>query len=93
MIYYLTDYNALLETDGQQHFHVIKFDSLTDNLENIKRRDQIKNDYARRRNIHLLRLSYSEFDKYDLHIKHFIALITQSAEVVHMFIGSEYNNR
>lgn len=63
--------NSLIEFDGEQHFHPIKFcaswtdDDVSKNFELIKERDKIKNEYCMKNNIKLLRIPYTEFENID----------------------------
>ncbi len=66
----------LIEYDGEHHFGPIVYngnieDSLV-NYENLKIRDKLKNEYARKNNIPLLRIPYSDFDKIEELIDAFI---------------------
>lgn len=53
--FYLPDFNTCIEFDGYWHFHPYKHDSKR--LENIQRRDRIKNIYCRENHIPLIRIS------------------------------------
>lgn len=58
---------CLIEYDGEQHFKPVAFGGIkkeiaTINFEEIKIRDQIKNDYCQQNNITLIRIPYWEFD-------------------------------
>lgn len=63
--FFLPEYNCCIEVDGIQHFqcnlrlhgHLFTKDELFD----IQRRDNIKNEYCKRNNIDLLGLSYLDF--------------------------------
>jgi very-short-patch-repair endonuclease len=61
--FYLPDYNLLIEYDGHQHFRVVNKWGGKKNLQTIKRRDAIKNRFAERHNIRLLRIPYTEYDR------------------------------
>lgn len=68
--FHLTDYDILIEVDGEQHFEPVRFGgmSLEDaeyNFKNQKRRDKIKDDFCKRKNIPLLRIKYVDIDKND----------------------------
>lgn len=64
--FYLDKYNLFIEVDGEQHFRPINF-GYEDNDIAIKRfeiqqkHDEIKNEYCKKWNIPLLRLSYIDF--------------------------------
>lgn len=63
--FYLTDYNILIEVDGQQHFNPVPFDNDGDMaLLRFKKQvehDSIKTEYCESHNIPLIRISYKEF--------------------------------
>ncbi|MDR7001559.1 hypothetical protein [Neobacillus niacini] len=50
----------LIEFDGLHHFQNIEY--FKSNLETVKKRDELKNNYCKERNIKLLRIPYYEFD-------------------------------
>lgn len=52
--FYLSEYNLLIEFDGQHHFENRGFG----NLEKTQRHDRIKNEYCKLHNINLLRIPY-----------------------------------
>jgi len=60
--FYLQDYNAVIEMDGEQHFEPIEYFGGEDNFKIIKKRDKIKNNYCKENNIKLIRIPYWEFD-------------------------------
>ena len=64
--FYLPDYNILIEYDGEQHFRVVRFNEMdwydaVENFKRIKKHDRIKNRYANKNNIPLLRIEYWNF--------------------------------
>jgi hypothetical protein len=64
--FHLTDYDLLIEIDGEQHFKVVRFGGMPieeaqANFEAQQRRDKIKNDFCKNNNIPLLRIPYWEF--------------------------------
>ena len=66
--FYLPDYNVLIEYDGQQHFVKTKDRSFwmsQKDIQGIKYRDSIKNKYAKRKTIKLIRIKYTKFNKID----------------------------
>lgn len=80
--FHLTDYDCLIEVDGEQHFRPCKFYNTTEeqaeiNFNNQKRRDKIKDDFCKSHNIPLLRIPYWEFkdDKYKQTILNFIKTV------------------
>lgn len=66
--FYIPSKNILIEFDGKQHFEVGRMGSHTqteNDLKYIKRHDQIKTNYARRKGIKLLRIKYTQLSKID----------------------------
>jgi len=59
--FYLPDYNLLIEYDGKQHFKAIAFFGGEKQFKIRQRRDKIKNEFAVKEDIHLLRIPYTEF--------------------------------
>lgn len=57
--FYLPTYNMCIEFDGKQHFIQHK---LWENLEDIQKRDEIKNIYCKKNNITLIRFNYKELN-------------------------------
>jgi len=88
--YFLSDYNVLIETDGEQHFIDICFGGKTSDLEGIRRRDRIKNHYARDHLIHFLRISYSELANMEAHVRAMFDKVQSSPDRIEMFMGEEY---
>ncbi len=64
--FWLKDYNALIEIDGQQHFQVVDYGSgleiAKQKFQRQQKSDQIKNEYCQQHQIPLLRIPYWEFD-------------------------------
>ena len=58
--FFIEKHNLLIEYDGQQHFKPIKQFGGEEYLEQLIIHDNIKNEYAMRNKINLLRISYSE---------------------------------
>ncbi len=59
--FFVPSLNLVIEFDGLQHFEFVKkFHGTEDGFERCKRRDAIKNEYAKDHNIHMLRIKYSE---------------------------------
>ena len=52
----------LIEFDGRQHFEAEDFYGGEEELKIVKKRDRIKNDYTKNKNIKLLRIPYTEYD-------------------------------
>lgn len=93
--FFLPSYRAAIELDGGQHFEDVRFskDQESD-FEVIQIRDKIKNDYCRKNNIDLLRISYSEIDDMEVHIKAFLEeLKKQRSGPIFMCCGLEYNEK
>ncbi|WCS68913.1 hypothetical protein [Bacillus phage BvP] len=57
--FFLPDYNLLIEYDGVQHFKEVQYFGGAKKLADQKRRDSLKNEYAKSKNIKLLRLPYT----------------------------------
>lgn len=67
---YLTDFNTIVEYDGEQHFYPIKHGSQTeeDAIEKLKytqKHDEMKNEYCNKNGINLIRIPYTEFENVD----------------------------
>lgn len=64
--FYLPDYNLLIEYDGEQHYvGWWNASDINGNLESIRARDNIKNEYCLKNNIHLARIPYYDYKKID----------------------------
>ena len=65
-VFYLPEYNLLIEYDGEQHFKPVNFGGC-DNNQAIKsfnktvKHDNIKNNYCKTHNIKLIRIDYKNF--------------------------------
>lgn len=88
--FYLLHMRILIEVDGEQHFYDLRFGGNHSNLAYTQGNDHIKNEYARKNNIHLLRVSYSERERLEEHIMNFIQEVKNSPVRVERFIGKEY---
>ncbi len=81
--FHLTDYDCLIEVDGEQHFRPCKFsnniskEDVMKRFNNQKRRDEIKNKFCKEHHIPLLRIPYWEFenDNYKQIILNFIETV------------------
>ena len=65
--FYLPDHNTIVEYDGRQHF--IQGNGMFDNEEKFaltQEHDQIKNEYCKSKNIILIRIPYTHYDKIQL---------------------------
>jgi very-short-patch-repair endonuclease len=63
----LTDYNILVEVDGEQHFSPVRYGGMPQEqaekiFEYTKKHDKIKNEYCVKFNVPLLRISYKEIN-------------------------------
>lgn len=59
--FYLPDYNMLIEYDGEQHFSYRGNGWNTeDHFKKTQKRDKYKNDWAKKNNITLIRIKYTE---------------------------------
>lgn len=58
--FYLPDYNICIEYDGEQHFKEANAGFFKDRLEDIQKKDRIKNQYCLDHNIKIIRISYLE---------------------------------
>lgn len=64
--FYLNDFNACIEVDGEMHFKRIEaFEREYDNFETARLRDEIKTEYCKNNSIPLLRIPYYNFNKDD----------------------------
>lgn len=59
--FYLLDYNCCIEYDGEQHFKKTFYSK--DNLKSRQERDAIKDKYCKDKNIKLIRIKYTDFNK------------------------------
>lgn len=57
--FYLPERNLLIEYDGVQHFKEVKYFGGSKKLSSQQRRDKLKNEYAKDKNIKLLRIPYT----------------------------------
>jgi hypothetical protein len=82
--FYLTSNNLLIEYDGEGHYFAC-FGSTPEekqkNLEDCQRRDKIKNEWALKNNIPLLRIPYWDFDRIEELIEAFILEHTRPKEI------------
>lgn len=71
---------GLIEYDGLQHFKVVRFNGMTQEVANQSfldcvKHDNIKNEYCENNNIPLLRIPYTEFNNLYKHIDNFLVSI------------------
>ena len=62
--YYLPNHNILIEVDGEQHFNEDCFNQTKEQFQQLKRTEEIKNNYCLENGIILVRLPYYDYDKY-----------------------------
>jgi very-short-patch-repair endonuclease len=60
--FYLKDYRLLIEYDGQQHFKPYRRFGGTKALKSLKIRDEIKNQWAMKKDYNLLRIKHTSFN-------------------------------
>lgn len=70
---FLTDYNTVVEYDGENHYYPIRFgtQSMEDAIrkhEYTKEHDKLKNDFCRKNKINIIRVPYFEFENMDFYI-------------------------
>jgi uncharacterized protein involved in tolerance to divalent cations len=70
--FYLPKHNVLIEYDGEQHFNPIYLFGGVKAFNGTKKRDKIKNEYAAKNNIPLLRIPYTKFNFIEEEIKSFL---------------------
>jgi phage FluMu protein Com len=73
--FHLTALNLLIEFDGEGHYEACFGKTVEEkkvNLEDCQNRDKIKNEWAKRKNIPLLRIPYWDFDKIEELIDEFL---------------------
>jgi hypothetical protein len=58
--FYLPEYNILIEYDGEQHFKATGGYFTEELLSSIKKKDEIKNEFCKKNNINLMRISYKD---------------------------------
>lgn len=61
--FYIESLNLLIEYDGEQHFHPIKFFGGEEKFSLLKKHDTIKNNFAKENNILLLRIPFFDYEK------------------------------
>lgn len=69
--FYLDDYNCCLEYDGEQHFFANgRTWNTEEHCEQVKKRDEIKNNYCLEHHIPLIRIAYTSYKSLDKDILH-----------------------
>lgn len=64
--FYISSFNVLIEFDGEQHYYASDMFGGDESFERVKKYDVIKNQYAKRKGIRLIRIPFfkkSEIDK------------------------------
>jgi hypothetical protein len=82
--FYLIDLNLLLEYDGEFHYKALLGstpEKKQQRLEDCQFRDKIKNEWALRNNIPLLRIPYWDFDRIEELLEAFIREHTNKKEI------------
>jgi hypothetical protein len=74
--FYLSEYNICIEYDGEQHFKRFHFEKDDIRLEKRQKLDEIKNEYCRKNNIHLIRISY--FQNINEELSKFLFIYSQN---------------
>lgn len=74
--FYLINYNACVEFDGEHHDRVLFHWGKQEQFELVQKRDGIKNDYCKKNNIPLLRIKYKHQDDIELILLKFINKLT-----------------
>lgn len=64
--FFLPQYNRLVEYDGEQHFYQTELWGAKETLDSRKNKDKIKNEWANKANIDLIRIPYWYKDKITL---------------------------
>ena len=81
--FYLSELNLFIEYDGEGHYFPCfgyTPEERQKNLEDTQRRDKIKNEWARKNNIPLLRIPYWDYDRIEELIEAFILQHTRKKE-------------
>lgn len=60
--FYLPDYNCCIEYDGEQHFKEKECFGGKESFISLQKRDKIKNDFCKEKNIKLFRIPYTDID-------------------------------
>ena len=67
--FYLVDYNILIECQGEQHYKPISVFGGEKGFKLQQKRDNIKRNYCKNHNIHLIELPYWDFNSKNSYIK------------------------
>ena len=71
--FYLPQHVAVIEFDGRQHFEPIPGWGGEEGLQRRKQHDGIKNAYCESKNIRLLRIKYTDFERIEELIRTFFS--------------------
>ena len=64
--FYLYEYNTIIEYDGSTHYIDTSGWFKKSSLDELQRRDEIKNQYCKSKNIKLIRIPYTDYDIIDI---------------------------
>ena len=70
--FYLPKYNILIEYDGIQHFKPVDFFGGEKTFKETLKSDNLKNLYAKKNNVPLLRISYSKINEIDSILENYL---------------------
>jgi hypothetical protein len=79
---FLIDDKYLIEYDGSQHFTAFAKFGGENSFEQLKMRDNIKNQYCIKNNIKLLRISFKEYKKLDNILDEYIKNINKCTDII-----------
>lgn len=78
--FYLKDDNVLIEYDGKQHFEPIEFFGGEEEFREQKKRDSIKNKFAKDNSMRLIRIPYTVTGKdIDRELDSYLGVVTQES--------------
>lgn len=78
--FYLPDYNAVIEFDGEQHF--IDKGNFSNPLEYTQRHDEIKNNYCLENNIDIIRIPYWKMNEVELYLSDKLNILNLHKDIV-----------
>lgn len=88
--FYLPDYNLLIEYQGEQHFHPIKYFGGNNKYLKQIENDNIKRKFCKKNNLSLLEIGYTEYNQIDrILLKWFNDYSPQSEVMTSTFRGDE----
>jgi very-short-patch-repair endonuclease len=98
--FYIPEFDALIEFDGEQHFREKSFGANKEKskreFEKLKMHDMMKNEYCKAKNIPLLRIPFWEINNIDNILKRFIELlkVTESDnQLLNEFISDVFSKK